>query len=241
MPRGFVYVVATVGKDYQQPRFCCVPTWHAGQLYFGPCKIPMRPRMKPGDFVFGISPSCTKPRRMLFAARIAERITFADAYHRFEDLRGPEGPIHVRPVHHEGLPFPDSEYEHIPCANHAGKWHADLRKRELDAFFVCDTATGCSGRWLGSSGPAVTGPILKFLQQCEIWGKAGSLSPDNLSATETAPIRYGRLYTGLHLETYVPEQLLTLVCEHLQPHLAQNTPPRIDSKTKHFLKPARSC
>lgn len=138
MPTGFVYVVRTVGKDYRQPSFSAVPTWHEDRIYFGPCKRTMRPRMRAGDVVFGLSPSGVFPRRVVFAARIAERVTFAQAYERFPKLRGPEGPIHVRPVRMPGPSFPDSEYEHIPSGMHTEDWRADIRTRDLDAFFICD-------------------------------------------------------------------------------------------------------
>jgi len=84
MATGFIYVVSTVRNDYSQPEGC-VPTWVRGRFYFGPCKRAMRPRMIPGDYVFGISPSRTFPRRIVFAAKIADRgkMSFAEAYKRY--------------------------------------------------------------------------------------------------------------------------------------------------------------
>jgi hypothetical protein len=213
MPTGFIYVIPSVGADYQQASAQAVPTWYQDRLYFGPCKKPMRPRMRPGDFVFGISPSGKLPRRIVFAARISKRMTFADAYGRFPKLRGPNGPIHVRPARRPGANFPDSQYEHIPGANHANSWRTDIRTPELDVFFVFDRAKKCEGRWLGRDGPVVRAEILEFLRSCAVYGKAGLLSPTNQSATETAPVKHGRLYTGLHLETNDPTQLLRLVCD----------------------------
>ncbi len=168
--------------------------------------------MRPGDVVFGISPSGVSPRRIVFAARLAERLTFAQAYDQYPDLRGPDGPIHVRPASIPGPGFPESEYEHIPGGNHPSDWRSDLRTRELDAFFTCEPAGGCLGRWLGADGPVVSGPILGYLRTCQVWGRAGLLSLRNESATEDAPVRHGRLYTGLHLETDTPDRLVTLIC-----------------------------
>lgn len=212
MTKGFIYVLTTVGRDYRQPNMSAVPTWFEERIYFGPCKIPMRPRMSPGDYVFGISPSGTFPRRILFAARIDERLTFAEAYDRFPKLRGPVGPIHVRPARGSLIGFPESDYEHIPNANHPDSWRADIATRDLDAFFVFDRATGCEGRWLGENGPPVRREILEFLRSCAVFGSGGKLSDDNSSATETAPVRYRRLFRGLHLETANPKELLRLVC-----------------------------
>jgi len=217
MPTGFIYIITTVGGDFQQPSKVAVPTWHVDRIYFGPCKRPMRPRMRAGDYVFGLSASKTFPRRFLFAARIAERISFAQAFRRFPVLRGPEGPIHVKPVNRAGLSFPESHYEHIPGGNHADDWKADIRTLELDAFFVCDKASACTGRWLGADGPAVNGELLEFLRTCEVWGSPGKLADMNRSATEDVPIRHGRLYRGLHLETDRRDELADLICRRYRP------------------------
>ena len=77
----------------------------------------------PGDYVFGVSPSTTAQRRIVFIAKIAERITFAEAYGRFPKLHGPLGPIHVRPlkVKRNGS-FPRSDYAHIKGSMHGGNW-----------------------------------------------------------------------------------------------------------------------
>jgi hypothetical protein len=107
MPTGFMYVVKTVTRRYVQRCFSNVPTPWEGRLYFGPCKRSMRPKMRKGDYVFGVSPSATRPRRIVFVARIHEKITFAEAYRRFPDLHGPKGPIHVCPAKEVG-PFPES-------------------------------------------------------------------------------------------------------------------------------------
>jgi hypothetical protein len=107
MAKGFIYVVGTVTPNYEQPAFCNVPTEIDDRLYFGPCKRCMRPRINAGDFIFGVSPSCTAPRRIVFIAEIEEPMTFAEAYDRFPSLRGPEGPIHVRPINGTGA-FPQS-------------------------------------------------------------------------------------------------------------------------------------
>jgi hypothetical protein len=68
----------------------------------------------------------------VFVGQIEERIRFAEAYERFPDLRGPQGPIHVKPACRAG-PFPISDYEHIPGAMHRSKWEADLKTRDLNA------------------------------------------------------------------------------------------------------------
>lgn len=215
MPTGFIYVVPTVGTDYRQPNRKAVPTWQGGRLYFGPCKKPMRPRMKPGDYVFGISPANSGNRRVVFAARIAKKLTFAEAYETFPDLRGPTGPIHVLPVRRPNLAFPESEYEHIPGANHTDSWRSDLRTPELDAFFICSPANGCEGSWLGKVGPQLDDEILAFLRSCQVYGAAGLLREKNSSGTATLPVRHGNLYTGLHLETPNPLQLMRLVCSRV--------------------------
>jgi hypothetical protein len=101
MATGFVYIVRTA-RNYQQPDFACVPTSFRNRLYFGPCKRRMRPKMREGDYAFRVSPSGVAQRRFLYCAQIEECITYRDAYDRFPDLRGPTGPIHVRPINGSG-------------------------------------------------------------------------------------------------------------------------------------------
>jgi hypothetical protein len=205
---GFIYGVRAVNADYSQ-RENSVPNEYSGRIYFGPCKRRMRPKMQPGDFIFGISPSGFQPRRIVFAARIAERMNFADAYDRYPKLRGRNGQIHMQPSKRGGIGFPDAVYEHIPGAMHEGDWRDDLRTEQMDAFFVCDQADGAIGRWLGFDGPVLMSDMVFFLRSCGVRGvrELGL----NVSATATSPIRHGRLYTGLHLETDRPEVLLAAI------------------------------
>jgi hypothetical protein len=214
MAIGFIYVVTTVNKDYIQKKFRNVPTEWGERLYFGPCKRQMRPKMKCGDYIFGISPSKPQPRRIIFAAHVEERITFEEAYIRFPDLQGPKGPIHVCPIQGTGS-FPTSNYEHIPDSEHEEDWKKDLATRELDAFFVCSERVGWQGRWLGQRGPKMDEEILSFLKSCSVHGRAGMLSKQNLDATIGSPICHrgpmGFLWR-VHLETNQPEALLKL-CE----------------------------
>ncbi len=49
MATGFIYTASTLTKEYVQRAFRNVPTQFGDRLYFGPCKRPMRPRMRPGD------------------------------------------------------------------------------------------------------------------------------------------------------------------------------------------------
>lgn len=150
--------------------------------------------------------------------KIAERITFAVAYHRFLELRGPEGPIHVQPVSRPGRPFPLCDYEHIPGAMHdkklkrGEKWEKDLDTMDFDRFFVGELQNGWLGRWLGPKGPEIDQDILCFLKTCSLFGSHGhKLGSQNHDASPEKPIAHGRRYTGLHLETSVPEALIELL------------------------------
>jgi hypothetical protein len=222
MVKGFIYVIDTLNRDYEQKDNHNVPTQFGDRLYFGPCKIPMRPRMKPGDYFFGISPKKIGPRRIVCIGHIEKRITFKKAYERLPELRasgkpgGRQGPIHVRPINRTG-PFPYSSYEHIPHAMHPDPdWKKDLASPELDAFFVCSTQSGCVGRWLGKGGPEIDNEILNFIKKCPVYGQSAKGDQTNDAATLQHPIRRkgqkGFLYTGLHLETDKPEVLIRL-CE----------------------------
>jgi len=212
MSKGFIYVVKTLTKDYVQEAFRNVPTQWNNRLYFGPCKVTMRPKMLPGHWVFGISPANGTPRRIVFVAELEKRIPFADAYNQFPDLRGPGGPIHVLPFDGVGR-FPESSYKHILGAMHRENWIADLANEELDAFFVCCDRNRWRGRWLGKYGPEIDDEIVAFLKTCSVHGK--SVSARNTYATLRNPIAYrgpdgGLLCTGLHSETDEAETLIEL-------------------------------
>jgi len=208
---GFIYIVNTVTKDYSQKGFSNVPTQYDDRLYFGPCKVSMRPKVNRGDYVFGVSPAKTHPRRIVFIFHVEECITFGEAYKRFSDLRGPAGPIHVKPKKGEGS-YPYSSYEHIPGSMHRKSWESDLAPRERDAFLVSSPRSGDLGCWLGEFGPVVDGEILAFFKTCSVHGFTGHLSDNNTGGSKRNPIAYGGLYTGLHLETNKPEALVSL-CE----------------------------
>lgn len=213
MPTGFIYTVATVESDYSQASPRNIPVWSAplNRLVFGPCKVPIRRKLRVGDYLFGISPGKTDPRRIVYAARVAERVSYREAYDRWPDLRGPEGPIHIEPAHRPELPYPANAYAFIPASIHADRWLRDLASAELDAFFLCEPAEAILGRWLGPEGPAVKGAVLDFLRECSVHGQTGPLNATNTAATARTPIRHGRLFTGLHLETDRPETLLRLL------------------------------
>jgi len=211
MSKGFIYIVASAKNKYNQEFFCNVPTDFGGRLYFGPCKKPMRPKMKVGDFIFGISPANPKPRKIIFETQIDEKISFKEAYGRFPQLRGPDGPIHVRPVNRKNCSFPEKMYEHIAGAMHPNDWKQDLATPDLDAFFVCTEGK----KWLGRFGPDIDNEILDFLKGCSVHNKTGMLKEYNHDTTLANPIAYGRLYTGLHLETDKPKKLMNLINDRL--------------------------
>lgn len=220
MATGFIYIVTTLNRDYIQKHFRNVPTEWQKRLYFGPCKVPMRPKMQPGDYVFGISPAKPKPRRIVFVAQIEERLSFASAYKKFPALHGPAGPIHVRPVNRKDLKFPESKYQHIEDATHANRWKKDVKSPELDAFFVCYKGNGWLGRWLGKFGPKVDRKILDFLDSCSLYGPKGRIKDVYGEASLKNPIGHEGQYKGLHLETNHPEKLVELCAAYLSVHPA---------------------
>jgi hypothetical protein len=209
MATGFIYIVKTVKKDYEQKDFSCVPTVLDGRLYFGPCKAPMRPRMQPGDWIFGVSPSGTKPRRIVFGAEIQEVMTFADAYRRFPDLRAPAGPIPVKPSNRLDPSYARAHYEGIPGSSHEDRWEKDLTSAALDRFFVCAAPEGLRNRWWGASGPEVDDEVLALFNRCPVFGESQRGTRLN-TGRPTAPIAWRGLTTGLHLETDDPQELLAL-------------------------------
>lgn len=219
MPKGFIYIMASVSKIYSQRCFFNVPTELSERLYFGACKKGIRRKMKVGDYIFGISGSSPKPRKIVYITQVEEKITFKEAYEKFPSLRGAVGTIHVKPVNRIGYPFPECKYEHIKGAMHKDNWKRDIATPILDSFFV-----GVQGkRWLGKFGININNKILNFLKGCSIYNKTNRLSNNNVNATADYPIMYKNLYTGLHLETNEPQKL-----EELCNFYLLSNPPKYD-------------
>jgi hypothetical protein len=230
MTKGFIYVVTTVGSNYlQSDQKRDVPTVWRDRLVFGPCKVPMRPRITKGDYVFGLSPSGgnSKPRKIVFAAMVTETLSFGMAYEKYQDEWDEENlkPICVRPLSQidNSEPFPYSQYEHLPGSKHQTSWAKDLPYEKLDRCFICDPIF--DSPWLGTSGPVVTGEILSFLRSCRVYGQSVE-NESNHFASESTPVCYrrndmsGPLYTGLHLETDKPEVLIALFQKTMPDQLA---------------------
>lgn len=162
-PRVFAYVVTTVGRDYKLRG--SVPWVVEGKVFFGPCKKKMRPEMKPGDYVMGISPAGVgSHRRVLLWMHIAAAMTFAQAYQRGKDdklFRFARGnAIHVRPKRGSGEPRGDpGKYEHIPHAPHSSDWRTDI-KGKRDVIFVGDSHSWAAEK----GGPRVTEELVALLR-----------------------------------------------------------------------------
>jgi hypothetical protein len=172
-------------------------------------------------------------------------MTFAEAFRRFPDLRGPDGPIHVRPISGTGG-FPRSSYQHIPGSMHPEDWEADLATPDLDRFFVCRESDGWLGCWLGAGGPEIDDEILAFLNTCSAYGSAGYLGQN--TGTLSNPVAYGGLYTGLHLETPSPEILVGLCRNRVSPddldggpESGPALPPSPGSRGICVVKKPRTC
>ncbi len=176
-PRVFAYIIASVGPNYKLRG--TVPWVKKGKVFFGPCKKRMRPGVKNGDYIMGISPAGVgEQRRGLLWMRAEEPMTFAQAYERgetdrlFRLARG--NAIHVRPKKgiHNNAGNPDT-YEHIPHATHSSDWRTDIDGNR-DAFLV-----GITGSWAaGEHGPLVTEELVDLLRQGITWrGHANIQNP----------------------------------------------------------------
>ena len=112
---------------------------------------------------------------------------------------------------------------------------------------MCSQRNGWVGRWLGSSGPEIDNEVLRLLKTCSVYGATGLLSEQNTDATLAKPIAYGRLYTGLHLETPNPESLIRLCdvrlakeVQHLE-QLPIVQRPMMPTRTCRGRKAFKSC
>ena len=103
MATGFIYTVSTLTKDYVQQAFCNVPTQFGDRLYFGPCKVPMRPESTPAITSSGYPLRGSVPAESCSLATSRSGSHSGKPTSGFPIFRGPEGPIHVRPISHSDL------------------------------------------------------------------------------------------------------------------------------------------
>lgn len=192
-PRVFAYIIRTVGAGYWLKG--SVPLESHGKVFFGACKKRMRPDVEPGDYILGISGSgAGHPRRVLLWMRVAERLTFRQAYERgktdktFRGIRGKA--IHVRPrrfaVHFAGEP---ECYEHINGAPHSDDWRTDIRGSR-DVFLV-----GGRHSWVADSdkAPQVTEELVELLKEGINWkGHATIRNPLTENARGKHAVMTGR-------------------------------------------------
>lgn len=166
--RVFIYIINTVSAGYRLTG--CVPWFGHGLILFGPCKRRMRPKVRKGDYILGISGSkAGRRRRVLLWMCVAKRVSFAEAYKRGEAdeaFRAARGcAIHVRPkagkTFRKGLP---GCYEHIPKAPHSKDWQNDIRG-ERDVLLVADDSS-----WVATTnGPEITEDLIKAIRKVKKW------------------------------------------------------------------------
>ena len=209
-PCVFAYVITTVGSNYKL-HAGSVPWVREGTVFFGPCKKNMRPKVNEGDYIMGISPAGVgEQRRVLLWMRVAEKMSFAEAYGRGETDRlfrlARRNAIHVRPKQSlnklQGVP---TTYEHIPGAQHSSVWRSDI-KGKRDVFLL-----GANGSWAaGSGGPVVTSEVVELLREGITWrGNATTQNP----LTENARGKHIRLTgkTAQQLIDWMPSPSKRLV------------------------------
>lgn len=207
-PSVFIYVIRTVGPGYKLKG--AVPWVFVGRVFFGACKKRMRPHVKPGDYVMGISGSdAGHPRRVLLWMKVDERMTFKEAFERgqkeksFHALRGTA--IHVRPLDVEGHLAGDPNcYEHIQGAPHADEWRSDL-KGNRDVFL-----TGGKESWVAeANGPPVTETLIELLKEGITWRGLATLENP---LTENARGKH------VHLTGHAADQIISWV-----PHVSMHS------------------
>lgn len=206
--RVFAYIIATVAKGYRLNG--CVPWAVNGHVFFGPCKKNMRPEVEAGDYIVGISRAGVgKHRRVLLCMRVAETMTFAEAYKRGRRnryLRAARGHvIHVRPK--LGTRFEPGNpacYEHIAGAPHASKWRSDL-KGERDVFLLSS-----AGSWVAEAhGPVVSEEMVRLLRTGIHWrGQPTVRNPLTRNARGRHAIVVGHAATKLLRLVRRPRQIV---------------------------------
>lgn len=170
----------------------------------------MRPNLKEGDYVMGISPAGVgEHRRVLLWLHIAKAMTFGEAYELgdkdriFRAARG--NAIHVRPK--KGLrpqPGNPNTYEHIPHATHASDWKTDILGKR-DAFFVGDELS-----WIAEDdAPEVTEELVELLRKGITWsGQATVQNPLTENARGKHVLLTGKEATRIIQSVRVPKKIL---------------------------------
>jgi len=88
--RLYLYVVSTIDENYQPTWGMSGPNVVDDLITLGTCKPKIRTSLnknfdKYDNFVVGISPACTNPRRVLYVTHLKELITFKEAWERGEE------------------------------------------------------------------------------------------------------------------------------------------------------------
>ena len=112
--RLYLYVVTTINRNYLPQVFSSnkgmsAPNVVDNLITLGTCKPRIRTSLhknfdKYENYVVGLSPSCTTPRKVLYVARIQELITFKEAWERGEEneiykyKRGGHSPLNSDPT-----------------------------------------------------------------------------------------------------------------------------------------------
>ena len=194
MAKGFIYVVTTAGKDYEQDPLKHVPYRLENRLYFGPCKKFMRPKMKEGDFVFGVSSARTDPRRMLFTGRIEKSMPSKEAYDAFPKFHDS--------FKDHGWPQFAQEPFFVFCqgSGYLGKWLGPKGPKIIDGE---------------------NKEILEFFNTCDAyWSGQNTLGKNN--GSDRNPVAYypnpasRRGYFMIHLETDKPEILVKMCMDRMR-------------------------
>lgn len=173
--RAYFYIINSLDDDYESTG--TAPDGTGGILTLATEKPQIRSAVEPNDYVVGISRAIAgKPRRVIFAMKVGEVISFREAWERGESdpawagkrggvanpagerrlVLAEEGPviagdIHVKPGRKGG-------YEHISRAVHAFTWRKDVEGNR-DRYVVGDP----SSRYWGPQGAVITDEIACIL------------------------------------------------------------------------------
>jgi len=148
-------LVYSLGASSNPDRVCCEVPWRVdGDLiFFGPCKKRIREHLRKRFlgpdyshkkvsidlFLVGVNRgNKEKIRKVVWAGKLSEVMTFAEAYirlkgDRFHKLwKHPKSPLHVRPLDEGGKLI---GYEHISEMHKDGEWVADLVSKSVKSKF----------------------------------------------------------------------------------------------------------
>ena len=175
MPKGYFYVFGQNGND-KNGVIQGVPQDCSGTVFMGPCKPDIRSKVKPRDWIIGISNALIKPRKILSIIEVDEKLKLYKAIEKYpqaiwrKNNHSGHGQIYYKVK--EGITGEPTEddYELIDGCPHnqgnerdkAKRYHNDLKRHKDTDTLVVGTSNSCI---LDNYGREIDDAVLGMLRK----------------------------------------------------------------------------